>query len=200
MIGLVPKIRKSQYIVLIALFSSLPVALRMAFIMSGLSIFVQWTNIIGIFAFLGAIFLGPMAGLFIGLIGFFLSDMVSPYGVSPFTLIMGGTMGIIAFASSFLIVYKGQRNILKNIILFVKLYILMFIYDIITSILGYLLWGLNINDAIFYGIVGLFIPLYGGFLWFVGPITEASTAIFTILLLDPIHKVLDSQSIYYSDE
>lgn len=188
-------IRYSVYVVLIALLASIPIALRIAFIMTGLSIVVQWVNIIAIFVYIGAIFLGPIAGLFIGLIGFFISDIISPYGVSPFTLITGGTIGIIGFIVGLTINYKKDISIYEKILLFIKIYVFTFLYDIITSILGYLLWGMNINDAIFYGLVGLFIPLYGGYLWFVGPITETTTAIITILLLKPVQKILEETSV-----
>ncbi len=190
------KIRPSIYIVLIALFAAIPVGIRIAFIMTGLSVIVQWTNIIGVFTFIGAIFLGPVAGIFIGFTGFLLSDVISPWGVSPYTILMGGTMAAIGFISGLTISYEDEMLFFEKVILIVKLYILMFIYDAITSIVGYLLWGLTLNDAIFYGIVGLFIPLYGGYLWLVGPITEATTSIITTILLDPIRRVFRETGVY----
>lgn len=70
----------------------------------------------------------------------------------------------------------------------ITLYLCVFFYDITTSALTYLISGLSPTNALIIGLIGLFIPVEGGWIFGIGPITEFTTSLLTTILITVLKK------------
>ena len=70
--------------------------------------------------------------------------------------------------------YLGEED---DVTTFVLAYLSAFIYDLLTSWILYVIVGFSPLEALIVGLTGLFVPVAGGTMFFIGPITEGSTAL-----------------------
>jgi energy-coupling factor transport system substrate-specific component len=148
---------------------------------------IQFINLPAVIAILVAIFLGPLAGAMVGFLSFMVGDLF--IGIpGPWSLIGGISLAAVAaFAGK---IWQKRSDDLEFIELVIGIYLLVFVYDITTSILGFFLWmGFPLQEAILLGFAGLFLPVSGGFAIFVGPLTEFTTGLTTGLLYPRVKNV-----------
>ena len=138
---------------------------------------LQFVNFPAIFTIVGGVVFGPEVGLTVGLFSYLLSDML--LGAGPWTMVdavfmaaMGLIVGII----------WGRRPLMqvKKLELGIGVFVLMLSYDILTSWVLNIIFGYPVIWALIIGIIGLLGPAGGGFMFGVGPITEATTTILVV--------------------
>ncbi|MDW8035622.1 MAG: hypothetical protein RMI85_04115 [Candidatus Korarchaeum sp.] len=140
---------------------------------------MQVINLPLIFTMLAGYFDGASVGFIVGFLSFLISD--SFLGMGLWTLVDGFIAGLIG---SLMGIFRRVMNA-KLKILFVSSYLFTLSYDILTSWLLYMAFGLAPLNALVIGIIGLFLPVSGGNVLAIGPITEALTAIsFSLLVVE----------------
>ncbi|MHA1754477.1 MAG: ECF transporter S component [Candidatus Odinarchaeia archaeon] len=170
--------------VLTAIFTSLSVALR---VFKHLIIGpVQVINLPAVICFITALEIGAIPGFTVGFLSFLISDLLLGFGIWTFVTasfmgLIGGILGL--FKEKF----KGK------LLLFMVLFIFLFLNDVGTSVLLYIIIGFQPLDALVVGLIGLFLPAGGGYMFAVGPITEISTSILVVLSIPLIHNALNGR-------
>lgn len=178
----------SRKMVWISMFAALGAGLRIAkHLIIGPIQFINFPYIVSSLSLLNGLSL--YSSFLIGAFSFLASDML--LGAGPWTI----TNSISILVSLTLLL--PFRKVVDRIILGVVLYLSIFIYDILSSLLGYLtfLGASNLNLAFYLSLVGLFFPVGGGSLFMVGPITEIVTVAVVILVLKPFKKFEEVMSI-----
>lgn len=160
---------KARLLAIVAVFTGLSIALRVA---KNLFTQIQFVNIPLAFAMLGGLVAGSRAGFTIGLLAFLLSDLVLAPG--PWTPTNSLLAGVIGYLWGF-----ANRLDLDKSIVFVLAFLSTFAYDIVSSVVFYLVLGMPPLQALELGLLGLFLPAGGGYMLGVGPVTEISTALLT---------------------
>lgn len=173
---------KTKDIALISNLTAASVALRLV-----KHIFIGVIPIINfpiIFSIISGAIMGPVNGFLVGVLSFIVSDIFLGMGI--WTLITSLSCGLIGFVSG-LIWYKRNPCSLEILVLST---ILIFIYDILSSILLYLPLMPPI-EALILGFIGLFIPVMGGRLYAIGPVVEFSSAMVISLLIPKMREILN---------
>lgn len=142
---------------------------------------IQFINVSLAFGYSASFMAGPIAGLMVGLLSQLLSDLLIFPG--PWTIITSVACGLTSMGGYLLRRFGGGRGLL-----IVTLYLLTFLYDVSTSMAGYMLAGYPPLNALVVGLLGLFLPAGGGWLIGVGPTTELITAVITVSLIEVIRR------------
>jgi energy-coupling factor transport system substrate-specific component len=135
----------------------------------------QFINVALIFGFIGSIFLDSLSGGLIALLSQLISDLLIWPG--PWTPITSLTAFVTAILGSL------SKRVKYQELQFIILYLCVFLYDIVTSALTYLISGLSPINSLVVGLIGLFLPVEGGWMFGVGPITEFTTSFLTVILM-----------------
>ncbi|ABL77434.1 ECF transporter S component [Thermofilum pendens] len=170
----------ARRIAAVAVFTSTAVVFRVA---KNLVTTVQFVNIPLAMAFVSSAILGYKEGFLVGFLSYVLSDML--IGPGFWTLVNPFLAG--AFSAVFGFSY---RRGLEKTYLFVSAFLSCFLFDVTTSVLFYMIFGLKPLDALVFGLLGLFVPVVGGFLVGVGPLTEFSTSALAVALLEALERRL----------
>ncbi len=165
--------KKSRIIACTAAIVGMSVAIRIS---KNLITTIQFVNIPLVFTIVGATMLGWLYGLLIGILSFVVSDIL--LGLGPWTIFTSTTCGLIGALWGLFF-----RKVNDSLLVFLTVFLLTLTYDIFTSWILYVIFGIEPMKAIIISIVGLFLPIMGGFMIGVGPITEASTAFLTTIFL-----------------
>ncbi|MDW7970786.1 MAG: hypothetical protein RMI53_02880 [Nitrososphaerota archaeon] len=142
---------------------------------------IQFVNFPAVFTFLGGIALGSLPGMTIGFASYLISDMAIGLP-GPWTAINGSLMAIVGFLSG--IFFRRASKIGIG----VGAFLLLLCFDILSSWILYVIIGFDWFYALIIAIVGLFLPAGGGFLYAVGPITEAVTILLMLGLISTIKR------------
>ena len=147
---------------------------------------IQFVNFPAVFTIIGGALLGPSSGVAIGLSSYILSDiMIGLPG--PWTVVNSILMGGVGFLSGVIWGRKGVKQVSK-LGLAVGSYIMLLTFDITNSWALLVIMGFDWFSALIIGIVGLFLPAAGGYLYGVGPITEATTVILIVTIVTMLKK------------
>ena len=139
---------------------------------------MQVINLPLIFAMVAGYLDGTLYGFIVGFLSFLISD--SFLGIGIWTFVDGLIAGLVGTVSGTI---RGRDFCLWE--LSVISYLLTFTYDVLTSCLLYMAFGLDPLISLITGLLGLFIPAGGGSAFMIGPITETITALtFSILVLE----------------
>lgn len=145
----------------------------------------QFINVALVFGFIGSIILDPLSGGLVAFLSQLISDLLIWPGpwtpVTSITAFIAAALGALAKHTK----YQEFQIII--------LYLCTFFYDIITSFLTYFILGLSLTNSLILGIIGLFLPVQGGWMFGIGPITEFTTSLLTVLLV----KVLKRNNLNY---
>lgn len=142
---------------------------------------IQFVNFPAVFTFLGGIILGPLPGMIIGFFSYLISDMTIGLP-GPWTVINALLMAIVGLLSGIFLKRASRVGI------GVGAFLLLFCFDVLSSWMLYVIVGFNWFYALIIAIIGLFLPAGGGFLYAVGPITEAITILLTLGLMNAIKR------------
>ncbi len=164
---------RSIHIASIAIFSGLGVAFR---VLKTYLTPAQFINIPLVFSFVSGYFFNALTALFVGLLTYLISDILIFPG--PWTLINPFLAGIVSYLWT---LACRKLNSLTEI--FIVTFLSVLLFDITSSMAFYLMFGFNLFNAAIISIIGLFLPVFGGWMIGVGPITEFSTALLTCLLI-----------------
>ncbi len=169
---------KTTTITLISVLASLAIVLRiLKNIIFGT---FQFINIPLVFVLFTSYYFGSKISSIIGILAFTISDLY--IGVGIWTI----TNTLIVTSLSFLA--SLTRKIKSRIYLFIFFYLISLIYDILSSLILYIVFGLTFTNALLFSIIGLFIPIQGGYMIGIGPLTETSTALTTVLMIHGVRK------------
>lgn len=146
----------------------------------------QFVNISLVLAYLGSFFYGPFVGFLVGSMSYVVSDLLIFPG--PWTVVNAALAGLVAYIFGVLKKFFREYEFL-----FVLAFILTFLFDLLSSSTLYIVFGLNLFDAVFWGFVGLFLPVTGGGIIGVGPLTEFVTSFLCVFLI----KALESRGVVY---
>uniref|UniRef100_A0A7C3WU02 ECF transporter S component n=1 Tax=Thermofilum pendens TaxID=2269 RepID=A0A7C3WU02_THEPE len=171
---------KSRELALVAVLSALGVSFRVA---KNLVTQLQFVNLPLLFAFVGAYLEGPLAGFLVAALAYTLSDLLILPGV--WTLVNAPLGGLAAAAFGLI-----SRRLDSSELRFVAAFLLCFLFDVASSAILYVAFGLPLAVAIATGIVGLFLPVMGGYMVGVGPLTEFATALLSVLVMEKISRTL----------
>jgi energy-coupling factor transport system substrate-specific component len=146
---------------------------------------VQFVNFPGIFTIVGGILFGPSVGIAVGFASYLFSDiMIGLPG--PWTVVNAVLMASFGLISGLIWGRNGYRKVTK-IGLGIGTFVMMLAFDIISSgILLVMVLGGNWLYAFTIGLIGLFVPspVSGGFMIGVGPITEVTTTILVVTIVN----------------
>ncbi|RLE76030.1 MAG: hypothetical protein DRJ44_04785 [Thermoprotei archaeon] len=171
--------RKSLELSLTALLVGLSVLFRYA---KNVFTTVQFVNFPLVFCIFSGLFFGSRVGFAVGFLSYVISDFLILPGV--WTFVNSLLAGLIGLLWGIL----GKRFIRYRIEFFVLVFLSVFLFDIASSVILYLIFGFSLLDAFVWGVVGLFLPVFGGKLIGVGPITEASTSFIVCFLSWELEK------------
>ncbi len=143
---------------------------------------IQFINIPCMFAIISGTIFGPMYGLLVGFLSFIVSDIF--LGLGLWSFITSSLCGFIGFLSG--IIWKGKCTSKAEVLIIS--YLLLLMYDILSSTILYLLFMPPL-EAFIISIIGLFLPVMGGYLYAVGPITEFSSAFLTSIIIFKVNGV-----------
>lgn len=147
---------------------------------------IQFVNFPAVFTILGGALFGPSSGLAVGIASYLLSDMIiGPPG--PWTFVNSLLMGGVGIMSGLIWGRKNARAKSK-LGLGVGTYLILLLFDVTNSWILYMLFGFDWFSALLIGIVGLFLPTGGGWMYAVGPVTEAATAILVVTLVSLLKR------------
>ncbi len=147
---------------------------------------IQFVNFPGVFTIVSGIILGPVIGLVVGVGSYLISDIfIGLAGLWTITnmLLMGG-IGII----SGLIWKRSNRTAISKIGVGVGTYLIMLAFDVLSSIALFVFSGTALSVALLWGILGLFMPVGGGYVYGMGPVTEGVTAILVVAIANVLLK------------
>ena len=172
--------KKSLRISLVSILTASSVSFR--FIKNSLTAF-QFVNFPLAFAMIAGFIMSYQEGFLVGFLSFVISDLMILPGI--WTIIDSLVAGFIGFIWGFL------RNILRNSLeAFIVSYISTLFYDIVSSTAFYMVFGLDFMSALISGIIGLFLPIFGGNILGIGPITEGITSFLVVSLIFYAKKIL----------
>ncbi|MCX8169152.1 MAG: ECF transporter S component [Candidatus Methanomethylicia archaeon] len=137
-----------------------------------------------VFALISGALFGPIYGFLVGFLSFIVSDVFLGMGI--WTIITSFSCGFIGLIGGF-IWYK--RNPCRWELLVLSM-IMIFVYDVISSVLLYLTL-MPLKEAFIVGLIGLFMPIMGGKLYMVGPVVEFSSAMLISILLPKLRGILN---------
>lgn len=172
----------TKKLVLVALLTSLGITLRL---MKNLFIGpIQFINFPLIFGLLAGYLFGIKVGILVGFLTFLISDLIIFPG--PWTIVDSSLSALLSGIWGFL------KKIDDKVLLFILAYLTTFAYDILSSFILYLLiFGVNnAMEALSISILGLFMPVMGGYLYAVGPVTEFTTSFLFTCLVKELKRVL----------
>lgn len=169
----------AKAIALIAVFSALAIAGRL--LKHAVAGTFQFVNIPLIAAMVAAHAGGPLVGALTGFFSFVGSDAV--LGLGPWTLVNSLIAGVIGAVWGI-----ADTEGATPLRLFVLAFLLTFFYDVLSSFALYALFIGDARIALLYALLGLFVPVMGGVMVGVGPLTEFVTAALTTVLIDRINK------------
>lgn len=132
-------------------------------------------------AMVGILF-GPRVGFSVGLLSIAITD-ISFFGAGYHTLVDSPCMGGLGLASGLL--WGGKKD-LSRFELAIGGFLLTLIWDVVTSLLGFILYFPTTESALTSALVGLFLPTP----YPLGPAHELSTAALMGLLGVPIVKAI----------
>jgi len=146
---------------------------------------MQVINLPLLFTMLAGCLDGASMGLIVGFLSFLASDAF--LGIGLWTLVDGLIAGLAGSIMGIL-----GRVSLGWGMAFLLSYILTLAYDILTSWILYMAFGLAPLHSLIMGIIGLFLPTGGGSVFMIGPVTEISTALsFSLLVVELRRRSLD---------
>jgi len=177
-VGKIAYVNSSIKLALTANFAASAVALRL-FKHSILGPF-QFVNFPCAFTVVAGSLLGPIYGFAVGVLSFIVSDVI--LGLGFWTIVTSMLCGLIGAVSG--LIWNGRMA--SKIEVLVTSYILYLLYDVLSSFLLYLPLMPPL-EAFIMGVVGLFLPVMGGYLYAVGPVTEFSSALITSILVTKIN-------------
>jgi energy-coupling factor transport system substrate-specific component len=178
--GGLPRTKKITYTAIII---ALAVSLRLVKV----ALFgpVQFVNFPGIFTIVGGTLFGPSVGIAVGFASYLFSDiMIGLPG--PWTVVNAVLMASLGLISGLIWGRNGYGKVTK-IGLGIGTFVMMLAFDIISSgILLVMVLGGNWLYAFTIGLIGLFVPspVSGGFMIGVGPITEVTTTILVVTIVN----------------
>jgi len=150
---------------------------------------VQFVNFPGIFTIVGGVLFGPSVGIAVGFASYVFSDiMIGLPG--PWTVVNAVLMASLGLISGLIWGRNGYGKVTK-IGLGIGTFVMMLAFDIVSSgILLVMVLGGNWLYAFTIGLIGLFVPspVSGGFMFAVGPITEATTTILVVTIVSILIK------------
>jgi len=142
---------------------------------------VQFINIPLAVAYTAAELASPLTGAAVAAMSYLVSDLlIMPGPWTPVDAALGGAAAL-AFG-------LAARRLGGGVELFVAAYLATLFYDVSSSALLYMFFGLSPLDALAVGVAGLFLPVMGGGLVGVGPITEAATAALAAGLVEALRR------------
>lgn len=142
---------------------------------------VQFINIPLAMAYLAAWLAGPWAGAAVAALSYLVSDLlVMPGPWTPVDAALG--------AAAALVFGLAAGRLRGRVELGVLAYLATFLYDVLSSSLLYMVFGLGPGAAFAVGLAGLFLPVMGGGLVGVGPMTEAATALLAVGLIEAFER------------
>ena len=163
----------TKAISLTALFTSMSVTLRLfKHLMLGP---LQFVNIPLAISMIAGKLLGPLEGWTVGMAGFILTDILLGFG--PWTPIDATLSAVIGASWG-----VGKGRSIPCSLLGVCAFASTFIYDVLSSMFFYMLFGQPPLRAFLIGLSGLFLPVYGGVLG-VGLVTEVATTALVVGIL-----------------
>ncbi|MFZ8854970.1 MAG: hypothetical protein ACO2OQ_02245 [Thermofilaceae archaeon] len=171
---------RSREITLVAVLSALGVTLRVT---KNLVTQLQFVNLPLLFAFVGSHLGGPSAGFLVAALAYLVSDLLILPGV--WTLVNAFLGGLAAALFGFI-----SRRLASVEYRFAAAFLLCFFFDVTSSAVLYVAFGLPLAVAIATGIAGLFLPVMGGFMVGVGPVTEFTTALLSVLTVEKVSRAL----------
>lgn len=170
----------------ISLFTALAVTFRLAkHVLVGT---FQLINFPLTFAMVAGYFSGPLAGALTGALSFYLSDFL--LGLGPWTLV-NSTLAA-AIGALWGVIRKSRS---ANLSLFISAFVSTFVYDVLSSFLLYVLFIREVWYALIYALVGLFLPVMGGYMVGIGPVTETLTAGVTALVISKVRKTFGTEKL-----
>ena len=134
---------------------------------------LQFVNLPLLFTMLAGMLYGGSVGFGVGFLSFLASDSILGLGI--WTLIDGILAGIVGSLWS-------RLKLRDRILLFIIAYLSVFLYDILTSWILYMIFGFSPVEAFIIGFIGLFLPVAGGSAIAIGPTTEVTTSLLLSIL------------------
>jgi len=125
--------------------------------------------------------ISPCAGLLTGIMSYAVSDVL--FGIGPWTLVNSVLCGIIGLIWGYIRTERGE-------VLFLLSFLSEFMFDIANSSILYMLLGLSPIQALIIGLIGLFLPVMGGSIFLIGPMTEVTTSLGVALIRPRLKKIL----------
>jgi energy-coupling factor transport system substrate-specific component len=184
MINMNGELSRTKRITYTGMLIGLAVAMRLA--KQALFGSMQFINFPGVFTILSGVMFGPTTGMVVGFSSYLLSDMIIGLP-GPWTAINAILMASLGLASGLIWGRKTNVNVSKTG-LAIGSYMLMFAFDIFASCLWYIMIGWNWIYAFTLGLVGLFLPAGGGYLIGIGPITEATTTLLIVAIVQALRN------------
>jgi len=169
---------RSSDVALISVLTALAVAFRYA--KNSVTPF-QFVNIPLALAYLAAGLFSPYVGLAVAALSYLISDLILFPGM--WTLVDSALAAVVAFL--FGVFYRRFES---RIAAFIVAFLLTFFYDILSSSLLYVIFGLKPWEAFAWGFIGLFLPIMGGGMIGVGPLTEFSTSLLALVLIESVAR------------
>ncbi|MCS7105390.1 MAG: hypothetical protein NZ954_07520 [Thermofilaceae archaeon] len=124
---------------------------------------------------------GPVVGALSGMLSFVASDVFLGLGLwTPVNASLAGFIGVVWG------IVKGHH--LGSLALFSFAFLSVFIYDILSSLVLYLFFLGNFWVALVYSFVGLYLPVMGGYMFGIGPLTELVTSGVTTAVIMRLRK------------
>jgi uncharacterized membrane protein len=144
---------------------------------------IQFVNFPAVFTVIGGIIFGYKAGAFIGIMSFFVSDLLLGCA-GVWTVFTSLSMGLVGILSSSIKRINADSSVLG---LGVCAYLLILIYDILSSVALLALW-VPLGMAFVLSVVGLFLPssTVG---YPVGLVTEIVTVALIVLIYPHVKRV-----------
>ena len=171
----------AKQVALTSTFTALAVALRLA-----KHAFVgpfQFINFPLLAAMVASYVGGSWVGAAVGALSFLASDLLIWLGPwTPINALLAAAIGLLWGLAA--------RSVRSGITLFVFAYLSVFAYDLFSSVLGYLLYLPSAGSALTLALLGLFLPIGGGWLIGVGPVTEFITAALTTAAIALLRRML----------
>jgi len=160
-------------------FTAMGVALRL--LKHAVAGALQFVNTPLFATFVAAYVGGSVVGGLTGLLTFFVSDAV--LGLGPWTLVNSALALLIGSA-------WGRIDLRGSTAaeVFALSFLTSFAYDVASSFALYVIFFSDPRVALLYALLGLFVPVAGGYLLGVGPITEFTTAALTTLVASKLAR------------
>ncbi|HFC49545.1 MAG TPA: hypothetical protein ENJ59_02300 [Thermofilum sp.] len=141
----------------------------------------QFVNIPLALAYLSAGLFSPHVGLTVAALSYLISDLTLFPGI--WTPVNSVLAAVVAFL--FGVFYRRFES---RIAAFIVAFLLTFFYDVLSSSLLYVVFGLKLREALAWGFIGLFLPIMGGGMIGVGPLTEFFTSLLALVLIESIAR------------